>query len=403
MGKTTRGEADENQLRNDLIFVSDEEWDEIWRRNQFLCVGLCQRSPELRILFVARATNYPRLIFAALRQRSLAVLRQARQEAKTQQLSDYPQVFVARVPKPAFDAWPLTRKVNQWVARRHLKKEAARLGFKKYLLWLNRHDAHHMAGQMGERASIYDITDDWTEFGSPRERQLTIEQDGDLCRRADLTIVCSQSLYDTRKDRSRAILHLPNGVQLEHYQNLAQHAAIAPSYPGPVFGYTGTLHPERVDASLLEALAREYPGGSVVLVGPNHFDTATCERLTKLSNVHFIGAVPYSQIPRYMAAFDVCIVPHLETPFTQSLNPLKLWEYLACGKPVASTNVAGFQDYAQLCHIGSGTDGFLQACRAALGETEDRERATQRQAAATGHSWDARLDTLLTALEKWNS
>ncbi len=342
-------------------------------------------------------------MLAALRQRSLTVLRQAKQEAKTRQLPDYPQVFVTRVPKPAFDAWPLTRKLNQWFARRHLKREANRLEFKSYLLWLNRHDAHHMAGRLGERASIYDITDDWTQFGSPRERQLTTEQDADLCRRADLTIVCSQSLYDTRKDRCRDILHLPNGVQLDHYHDLAQHAAIAPVYSGPVFGYTGTLHPERVDATLLEALAQEYPTGSVVLVGPNHFDEATCERLKQLDNIHFIGAVPYSQIPRYMAAFDVCIVPHLETPFTQSLNPLKLWEYLASGKPVASTNVAGFQDYAQLCHIGSGQEGFLNACRAALGETQNHDRAALRQAAAADHSWDARIDTLLTALDKLNS
>jgi teichuronic acid biosynthesis glycosyltransferase TuaH len=380
---------------HDLLFISLESWDEIWRRNQFLCAGISKRFPSAKILFV----EPPRDISNHLRRGSLEPLYQQ----ATQNPEGFPNITLFRPLK----FWPNSlhsgRRWNERQAKRQIKQQMRALGITSPLLWINSHDSANLAGQMDERAVIYDITDDWTQFGSPRERKVTIAQDAALCRRADLTIVCSQALYDSRKNRCREILHLPNGVQLEHYQNLAQHRAKAPQYPGPVFGYTGTLHPERVDATLLEALAKAYPTGSVVLVGPNHFDAATREKLTNLKNVHFTGGVPYSQIPHYMAAFDVCIVPHLETPFTQSLNPLKLWEYLASGKPVASTNVAGFQDYAQLCHIGSGTEGFLNACRFALEETQDQQRAAQRQAATAGHSWDARLDTLLTALEKWNS
>lgn len=379
----------------DLLFVSLENWDEVWRRNQFLCAGLARRFPALKILFI----EPPRDVSNHLRRGSIEPLRQS----ATSHPEGYPNITLFRPLK----FWPNSlhsgRRWNERHTRRQIKRHMQELSIASPLLWINSHDAAHLAGHLGERAVVYDITDDWTQFGSTREKQSTQIQDNRLCRRADLTIVCSQSLYDTRKDRCRAILHLPNGVQLEHYQDLSQHAPTAPRYPGPVFGYTGTLHPERVDTSLLEALAQKYPTGSVVLVGPNHFDDATRRRLTKLKNVHCTEAVPYSEIPRYMAAFDVCIVPHLETPFTQSLNPLKLWEYLAGGKPVAATNVAGFRDYSQLCHIGSGREGFLGACRAAWEERGNLERAAQRRAAAAGHSWDARLDTLLAALEKWNT
>ena len=197
------------------------------------------------------------------------------------------------------------------------------------------------------------------------------------------------------------MLLLPNGAHVERYRDLEKLKPDAPQFPAPVFGYTGTLHPERVDIELLLALSREYSQGSVVLVGPNHFEGAAQKKLAAQSNIHFIGAVPYSEIPRHMAAFDICIVPHLETPFTQSLNPLKLWEYLACGKPIASTNVAGFTEYSRLCHIGSGTENFLNACCVALGEIANSERAKERQQIAAEHSWDARLDTLLRALQRF--
>ena len=72
---------------------------------------------------------------------------------------------------------------------------------------------------MNERAVVYDITDDWTVAASfsDSERALIVQQDRELCRRADLTIVCSQSLYDSRRDVARRILLLPNGVDAAHY------------------------------------------------------------------------------------------------------------------------------------------------------------------------------------------
>jgi glycosyltransferase involved in cell wall biosynthesis len=93
-----------------------------------------------------------------------------------------------------------------------------------------------------------------------------------------------------------------------------------------------------------------------------------------------------------MRAFDVCIVPHRVTPFTESLNPIKLWEYLAAGKPIVSTDVAGFRDYPQFVRIASDAPSFLQAVQAAL--TEDPSLPQARRAEAQHHSWNSRLDAV---------
>ena len=108
-----------------------------------------------------------------------------------------------------------------------------------------------------------------------------------------------------------------------------------------------------------------------------------------------------------MARFDVCIVPHQRTEFMESLNPIKLWEYLAAGKPIVSTDVAGFRDYPQWVRLANDAPAFVAACRAALGEigTDEGEKLKrQRRAEAAAHSWTARTAQLLHqwCLLKWH-
>jgi glycosyltransferase involved in cell wall biosynthesis len=287
--------------------------------------------------------------------------------------------------------------INEAMARKHVRGMAARLGMKNPLLWLNPYSAAHMPGTMNERAVIYDITDDWPvapSFGE-RERKLIIEQDRYLCERADLVIVCSESLEASRRSHSREVLLLPNGVDCERYTGIPETTQPG-KWPGPVFGYTGTIHGDRFDIDLAAGLAAAFPEGSVVLVGPDYLKPAEKEKLARWKNIHITGPVPYPRIPEAMAQFDVCIVPHVETKFTNSLNPLKLWEYLASGKPVVSTNVAGFNSYPQFCSIASGVEAFTQACGEAL--KENGARRAGRQAEARKHGWEQRVDVLLEKL-----
>jgi glycosyltransferase involved in cell wall biosynthesis len=373
----------------DLIFVSLEDWDDVWRRNQFLCATLARRFPDNQILFV----GLPRNVTNDLRHGNLRAFR----TAATTRLPDFPNITVTHALKLLPDTLTAGRRINEAMARRHVRSVARGLGMRDPLLWLNPHSALHMAGAMNEKAVIYDITDDWAMAPSfsEDERKRIVQQDRDLCHRADLVVVCSDALESSRRGRCRQLLHLPNGVDLARYTAIPDKASSG-SRPHPVFGYTGTIHPDRFDVDLVAALARAFPGGSIVLVGPNHLTRADEEKLASHGNIHITGAVPYARIPDVMSEFDVCIVPHVESKFTNSLNPLKLWEYLASGKPVVSTNVAGFAAYPQFCRIATGQDAFVQACREALGENGAYRAG--RRAEAARHSWDQRVDTLLQSL-----
>jgi acetyltransferase-like isoleucine patch superfamily enzyme/glycosyltransferase involved in cell wall biosynthesis len=425
---TRSGVADENErysttsasrLRlGDVIFVSLENWDEIWRRNQFVCSELARRFPESRILFV----GMPRDVTHILRQRSWreAVTAFVSRGA-TAPIAESPNLKFIRPVKLLPNSLGVGRRLNQLLFHGHIRRHARKMGIRSPLLWLNAHWAGHLAGTLGESALVYDITDDWALAEPAATAALVRQQDLDLCRRADLVVVCSESLQSTRKPNSRRILLLPNGVNSGHYAGVlglennragvgvevGKPADGALNWRAPVFGYTGTLHPGRIDVELVLALAKAFPNGTVALVGPEFFPAQVKARLRAAGNVVLAGAVPYARIPQVMSAFDVCIVPHCQTPFTESLNPIKLWEYLAAGKPMVATNVAGFRDYPTLCRIASGEQEFVAACRGALAEAQALaqgdsaavEAAESRRVVAAGHSWASRVDVLLGEIE----
>jgi glycosyltransferase involved in cell wall biosynthesis len=372
-----------------LIFVSLENWDDIWRRNQFICAELSRRHPDRKILFV----GLPHDVSHSLRRGRFS---QMRADAP-QSLPEFPNIFFFRPVK----WWPNTlragRKANEASFRRQVRAASRQLALSKPLLWINAHSAAHMVGKMGERGVIYDVTDDWISFNhAPLLRSLVTAQDDFLCRRAEATIVCSQRLFEMKSSLARRLFLVPNGVDLQHYAAVADGTGVADAsteeWSHPVLGYVGTVHPERVDVALIESVAQAFPQGTIALVGPNLLDEEQLRRLSRLKNVVLTGPVSYQRVPHFLAAFDVCLVPHLESEFTESLNPIKLWEYLATGKPVVSTNVAGFRDFSSLCRIASGAEAFVEACKMAI--LEDKSAQSLRLLAAKENSWDTRVDQI---------
>ncbi len=378
----------------DLIFVSLENWDDVWRRNQFLCDGLARRFPSSKILFVGLSRDFSNLV-------RRGKFRELFAAARTE-VPGLPNITITRPLKLLPNSIGFCRWFNEWMARRHVRGAAKAAGLENPVLWLNPHNAVSMAGKVGERAVIYDITDDWTELPQSRgAMRLTARQDARLCLVADAVIVCSDDLLKKKRALSGNVTLIPNGVHAAHYERVLDYSGPAPSngatWRRPVLGYVGTVHPGRVDVQLVAEIARNPSTGSVVLVGPDHLLPADREMLEALGNVFLVGPVPYETVPDYMGAFDVCIVPHLVTPFTESLNPIKLWEYLAGGKPIVSTSVAGFRDFPEHVLLADNAEEFASAVGRALGQKRGRGEARRRE--ARQHSWESRVDQVLRVID----
>jgi len=374
----------------DLIFISMEDWDDYWRRNQFVCAELARRHPGNKILFL----GVPRNLWRHLGAFDLGPM--LRSPVST--VPNYPNIITSRALRVGLERFQSGVHLNESITRRHLQQLAAKFGLNEPVLWLNPHWAGHLIGHMNESAVIYDITDDWISREQPAWlAEQTRRQDADLCRRADAVIVCSQKLQEMKLPLAGERVHcIPNGVDAEHYLGVLDGSgplpASASAWERPVYGYTGTIHADRLDLDLIHAVAQKLIAGSLVFLGPDHLSAAQRGRLQETGRVSFHDAVPYTRIPQYMRGFDVCITPHKRTPFVESLQPIKLWEYLASGKPIVATKVSGFRDFPELVRLAEGPDEFARQLLAA--GSEDAELAPRRRQVAAANSWSARVDAV---------
>ncbi len=194
---------------------------------------------------------------------------------------------------------------------------------------------------------LYDVTDDWLAADRPpAERDRLHRDEAAVLTRAGAVTVCSPTLAASKgaerpAERSPVTL-VTNGVDVDRYRSPAARPHDLP--PGRTAVYVGTLHSDRLDVELCVTTSEAMDGdGTLVLVGPVALEPDDVRRLRE-AGVVLLGPRPRDAVPGYLQHADVLVVPHVVDAFTDSLDPIKLYEYLAVGRPVVSTPVAGFRD-----------------------------------------------------------
>jgi teichuronic acid biosynthesis glycosyltransferase TuaH len=324
-------------VRQDLVVMSLEPWDEVWRRNQHLIAGLLRDDPGLHVLFVEPPVDH---VHDLRRGAPLTLARRLR-------------ALTEHDGAPAGRAWAY--RPTKWLPRRlapgadrrraaRVARVARRLGMPDPVLWVNDPDGAGVLRATGWR-SLYDITDDWLRAErEPAEHRRTRENEDLLLADCDEVVVCSPALARSKgSDIGRAVTLVTNAVDVPAYRTPAVRPGDLPA--GDYALYVGTLHPDRldVDACLRLATALRGAGAHLVLVGPPLLDPLDLTRLEAAGAV-VLGARPAAVVPAYLQHAAALVVPHRVDDFTDSLDPIKLYEYLAVNRPIVSTPVAGFRD-----------------------------------------------------------
>jgi teichuronic acid biosynthesis glycosyltransferase TuaH len=337
-----------------LVLLSLEPWDEVWRRNQYLVDGLLRDDPLLEVLFIEPAADPTFELVSRRRPRRGKGLRLA---------PGYDGRLVLYQPTKVLPRF--VGPFAEQMLRANGRRAIGRLGWTSGVLWINDLGWSRFIRDTGW-PSLYDITDDWVQADrGEREHRRLSDADARLLELCNEVIVCSRGLELT-KGRVRPVHLIPNGVDVDRYrQNLSRPGDLPQA---PVALYVGTLHEDRLDVelALLTATAVGAVGGAIALVGPNALSVTNSQKLAAHPHVALLGPRAHDQVPAYLQHSHVLIVPHVVDNFTESLDPLKLYEYLAVGRPIVSTDVAGFRDEPSA--IIAGGQGFAVAVTATLNE-----------------------------------
>lgn len=224
-------------------------------------------------------------------------------------------------------------------------------------------------------------------------------------RQVDIVLTSAQALYERFKPVNERTYLVRNGVDTELFRSEAALAAVPPPVAQlietcsghRVVGYHGAIN-ERLDFQLLAQLAGLIPDWRLVFVGPITPSVASTFQRTVLSqpNAHYWGVLPHRWLPFCVQRFDVGLIPFLATVLTQAINPLKLYEYLAMGKPVVSTPLPEVECYADpdVVHIGCDARDFADVIMSYATRGIDPQGLIKRRQVAEANSWDARYQEM---------
>jgi len=198
-----------------------------------------------------------------------------------------------------------------------------------------------------------------------------------------------------------------NGVDYNHFANIDSTKKIDENYieiikqEKPIIGYYGALA-SWFDYDMVKQLADKRPNYNIVLFGIKYDGTFDKAGLEKYSNIYFLGAKNYEELPNYASKFTVCSIPFLINGITQATSPLKLFEYMALNKPIVTTAMNECKKYKSVM-IANNNDEFIELIDKAIeiSKTEENEYYEVLKKEALENTWEEKAKDIIDLLKKY--
>lgn len=277
--------------------------------------------------------------------------------------------------------------------------QAASIG--AYSAWFYTPMAQPLLRMLTPRAVVYDCVDE-PGMHSP-EPWMFERREQALLRQADVVFTSSPSAHEARRASHHSIHCVPSAVDVEHFAQGREPVNAHPVLAGlgrPRAGFIGVVD-ERFDCALLAALADARPEWQLCIVGP--VLNIEFARLPRRANIHYYGQIAYTDLPSFLAGWDLCLLPFVVDKAPRFNGSSGVLEYMSAERPVVSTPTGDVvRVYGNSVSIGYSTTEFIDACERALGETpqQSAQRRSRMRRRVAGLSWDNTAVAMMNMIEQ---
>ncbi|HXP99081.1 MAG TPA: glycosyltransferase [Solirubrobacteraceae bacterium] len=387
--------ADQPRLQGrDIVCVGFADWDTDLQTNQHHLMRRLAR--ENRVLFVeSLGLRRPQLAGRDLKRIATRLrngLRGARERDGVHVIS--PLVL-------PLHGNPIARRLNRWLLPALVRRAARKLGMRRPILWAYVPQAEVLLDALAPELVVYHCVDDIAAQPGIDAAGFRASE-ARFAKRADLVFASAQALAERLSAISDHVIYAPNVADTELFATAMHAGPLDPGMaelPTPRIVFTGAVVSTKLDMKLLVELARARPDWSFALVGPvgPGDPRADVSTLAAEPNIHLLGLRTYEQLPNVLRAADAGMIPYARNELTNSIFPMKVYEYLAAGLPVVATPLPSLANVEEVTSAADAA-GIARLLEDAL-KQNSQQRRLERSRAAAAHSWDMRLGEIAAAIE----
>lgn len=383
----------------DIVVLATADWDNpLWTNKQHLASrwgGLGHRVLYVESLGLRRP---------GLSGRDLSrMTRRLRRANRLRQVHE--GVWVLSPLALPFHASRMARRLNRWWLERLVRTSMRTLRMSDAVLWTYNPLALDYLGDIHWEVIGYHCVDELT--AAPGVPQGVVqESERQLMARCDLVVTSAATLAEAKRPHARRVEYLPNPADFERFHPASDGSGDVPAdlevIPRPRIGFVGAVSDYKLDLELLHAVFERKREWHLALVGPvgEGQPGTSLAALRGLPNIHPLGPRPYEDVPDYLRGFDVCLLPNRLNEYTKHMFPLKFFEYLATGKPVAMTRLPALEEFWHLVYVADPGDEsqMIDAIERALAEPRDARVKDARLMEARRHDWNAQAIRIMDLL-----
>jgi len=300
----------------------------------------------------------------------------------------YPTTLIESINwLPSTSAFSFINRINNGRFAADIGKAIARMKFKDIILFNDNdiYNGYHLKELLKPAAYVYYMRDFLQGYDFWKKHSSVLEPK--LIRKSDVVVTNSIYYAEYASGFNPVSFYTGQGCNLSLFKD-QEHPEPAElnHLKRPLIGYVGALDSARLHIPTIAHMARSKPEASFVLVGPEDRNFLE-SNLHQIPNIHFLGKKHISELPAFVAHFDVCMNPQEVNLITTGNYPLKIDEYLALGKPVVATRTKAMKLFEEYTFLADKPEDYPALIDSALVSTKPQV-AEDRKKFARSHTWE---------------